>query len=180
MPLAPIYCDGCGQLADQAHMTRRLQRLEKLTRYRPIHVQALFLAAASPVSDLDYLYSAGYEFRGEGLALLRALGIEFDGKSSDAVLADFQRRGYLLAHVLECPISLDIDGLLTAVKQRLAATAVRIRRSLKPKRLILLGRELDPFAAQLAEALPGIPTVPGRLEPGSLAAALNPTHAAAL
>src|ERR1700746_32881 len=98
-----LICDGCGQFADQGHLARRLKRLQNMTRYRPIHVQALFLSAASPAADAEHLYSAENEFRGEGLALLRALGMDPAGKSIETVLTDFQRRGFLLAHILECP-----------------------------------------------------------------------------
>lgn len=152
MPSEQLVCDGCGQFADQGHVARRLKRLENMTRYRPIHVQALFLSAASPAADADHLYSAEGEFRGEGLALLRALGIDPAGKSVETVLTDFQRRGFLLTHILECPHeSADAKGARELLERRLAATTVRIRRSLKPKKVILLGRELDSFVKQFAE-----------------------------
>ena len=73
-----------------------------MTRYRPIHVQALFLGAASPADDQEYLYSAQGEFAGQGVALLRSLAVESAGRTVEATLTDFQRRGYLLAHVLDC------------------------------------------------------------------------------
>jgi len=154
MPWEHLVCDGCGQPADPAHIARRLQRLERMTRYRPIHVQVLFLGAAGPVLDLDYLYSAEGDFRGEGLTLLRALGIERDGKAIEAVLTDFQRRGYLLTHILDCPRQSDDSG--TLLEARRAATLARIRRSLKPRKLVLLGRELEAVAASLGQELPGV------------------------
>ena len=148
-----IACDGCGQAADQEHITRRLRRLEKMTRFRPIHVQALFLAAVSPLADGEHLYSAEDEFRGEGLALLRSLEIENAGRSVEATLAEFQRRGYLLTHILECPGEYrDAAGLRTAMEQRIGATMARIRRSFKPKRVVLLGEELEPFVARFKAA----------------------------
>jgi hypothetical protein len=147
-----LICDGCGQFADQVHLARRSKRLENMTRYRPIHVQALFLGAASPAGDANHLYSAESEFRGEGLALLRALGIDPAEKSIETVLTDFQRRGYLLAHMLECPDkSADAKGTEELLEKRLTATTVRIRRSLKPKKIVLIGRELDPFVEQLTK-----------------------------
>jgi hypothetical protein len=149
-----LVCDGCGQTADPLHIARRLKRLESMTRYRPIHVQALFLGAAGPALDSDYLYAPEGGFRGEGLALLRALGMHRTGQAVEAVLTDFQRCGYLLTHILDCPRqSDDFDALLEA---RLAATLARIRRSLKPKKLILLGRELDALGSSLTEQLPGV------------------------
>jgi len=156
MPSARLICDGCGQCADQEHLARRFKRLENLTRYRPIHVQALFLGAASPAADADHLYSAEAEFCGEGLALLRALGIDPSGKPVDMVLTDFQRRGYLLAHILECPNnSADARGVQELLEKRLAATTVRIRRSLKPKKVVLLGGELNPFVEHLTKEAVG-------------------------
>ena len=145
-----IVCDGCGQAADQEHLTRRLRRLEKMTRFRPIHVQALFLAAVSPQADGEHLYSADGEFRGEGAALLRSLEMETAGRSVEATLAEFQRRGYLLTHVLECPGEYrDAAGLRSAMEQRIGTTMAKIRRSFKPKRVVLLGEELEPFVARL-------------------------------
>lgn len=160
MPSGTLICDGCGQPADQEHLALRLKRLENMTRYRPIHVQALFLGAESPVAAPEYLYSAEVEFRGEGLALLLALGIDPAGKSVEAVLKDFQRRGYLLAHILECPGPADrLDALHLLLQKRSLATAARIRRSLKPKRLVLLGTELAALAGTLTNEIPGVEIV---------------------
>jgi len=133
-------------------MARRLKRLQDMTRYRPIHVQALFLGAASPVKAEDYLYSARDAFRGEGAILLQALHIEDTGRSLEA-LADFQRRGYLLAHLLECSDTLGAGEVgREALARRIPATLTRIRRSFKPKRLLLLGRELAEFIPQFMAA----------------------------
>lgn len=161
-----------------------------MTRYRPIHVQALILGAASPAADTDYLYSADGKFRGEGLALLTSLGIDLAGKSVEVALTEFQRRGFLLAHILECPVTPNhAAGSQALLETRFAATAARIRRSLKPKKLVLFGEALDSFAERLAIELPGIAMVrpeQGRsfplekLAPGSLATALNNTPAAPL
>ena len=190
MPSAQLICDGCGQFADQEHLARRFKRLENMTRYRPIHVQALFLGAASPAADADHLYSAETEFRGEGLALLRALGIDPSGKPAETVLADFQRRGYLLAHILECPNnSADAKGVQELLEKRLAATMVRIRRSIKPKKVVLLGRELDPLVehltkeavgSELALSLNGHSFRLENLASGSLEAAIRVTPVASL
>ena len=143
MPSAALICDGCGQPADPQHIARRLKRLENMTRYRPIHVQALFLGAASPAVEADYLYSASGTFRGEGLDLLRALAIETEGRAVETALGEFQRRGYLLGYVLECPVPGELLPQLLAA--RMEATAARIRRSLKPKSLVVLGPELERF-----------------------------------
>ena len=190
MPSEKLICDGCGQPADQEHIARRLQRLEKMTRHRPIHVQALFLGSASPALDEDYLYSASAEFHGEGLALLQALGIDPAGKSVEAVLADFQRRGYLLTHVLECPGQSDrLNSAPGLPGASLLAAVVRIRRSLKPKKLVLFGAELHLFIERLSRELPGVemvlPASGGsfrldELAPGALVSALGATIATPL
>jgi hypothetical protein len=148
-----ILCDGCGQPAGPGHIARRLKRLENMTRYRPIHVQALFLAAAGPAADTEYLYSAQGEFAGGGAAILRALGIEVSGRTVEAALTEFQRRGCVLAYVLECAQENDTAAARReALQQRISATIARIRRSLKPKRIVLLGNELTEFVPQLAAA----------------------------
>jgi len=110
-----LVCDGCGQPADQEHIARRMKRLENMTRCRPIHVQALFLGAASPANAGEYLYSARDLFAGESAALLRALSVEVSGRTVDATLT-------------------------------------RIRRSFKPKRVVLLGTELEEFVPQFIAA----------------------------
>ena len=50
-----VICDGCGLGASQEHIARRLKRLEKMTRYRPIHVHALILGTRSPELDEAHL-----------------------------------------------------------------------------------------------------------------------------
>jgi hypothetical protein len=148
-----ILCDGCGQPAGPGHIAQRLKRLENMTRYRPIHVQALFLAATGPAADAEYLYSTQGEFAGEGADILRALGIEVSGRTVEAALTEFQRRGYVLAYVLECAQENgSAAARREALQQRISSTIARIRRSLKPKRVVLLGSELTEFVPQLAAA----------------------------
>jgi hypothetical protein len=148
-----ILCDGCGQPAGAEHIAARLKRLENMTRYRPIHVQALFLGSASPANSEEYLYSAQGLFAGEGAALLKALSIETAGRALDQVLSDFQRRGYLLAHVLDCGEVSGGNALgREALARRIPATLTRIRRSFKPKRVVLLGQELAEFIPQFMAA----------------------------
>jgi hypothetical protein len=52
-----ILCDGCGQPASEEHFARRIRRLELATRFRPIHIQILFLAEAPPPRLENYFYS---------------------------------------------------------------------------------------------------------------------------
>jgi hypothetical protein len=154
-----LPCDGCGQLASAEHIARRLQRLEWATRFRPIHVQALLLAASAPEADSDFLYSPDPTFTGPAGVLLSALGISPAGKSSEEVLADFQKRGLVLASLLECPVEpgtgpSEAHALL---EHHLPRALARIRRSLKPKRVLVLCPELQPFVPQLSESALGCP-----------------------
>jgi hypothetical protein len=143
-----IVCDGCGQAADGAHIAQRLKRLERVTRYRPIHVQTLFLGSTSPAEDRDHLYSTEGEFHGEGMAILRALGIEHGRRSVGEVLSEIQRQGLLITHVLECPLS-DAQARQEAMQKRLPSVLARIRRSYKPKRVVLVGTELCEFVTSI-------------------------------
>lgn len=139
--LTGLRCDGCGQVASPEHLARRLRRLEWTTRYRPVHISALFLGAHSPLKEQDFLYSPGEKFSGEAAQLLMAAGILPGEKSPDAIHMEFQRAGLFLTHVLECPLENDLkDGaeLSTLLADRLPAVASRIRRSLKPKRVMLV------------------------------------------
>jgi len=138
---AILRCDGCGQAGSPEHLARRLRRLEWATRYRPVHIQALLLGGVAPREDAEFLYTRGGDFRGEGESLLRAAGILFAGKSAETVHAEFQSAGLFLTHVLECPLESGPRGTSDAVnllRERLPAVASRIRRSLKPKRVMLV------------------------------------------
>ena len=146
MSQVDLRCDGCGRLASPEHIARRLQRLEWTTRYRPVHIGTLLLGAVAPQSDSEFLYSPAGEWRGEAKALLSAAGVTPTGKSAEAALAEFQRGGFLLTHVLECPLD---DGaghnLQKLIADRLPAVLARIRRSLKPKRLVPISQALEQF-----------------------------------
>ncbi len=156
----------------QAGGPRRLRRLEWTTRYRPVHIHTLLLGAFSPHEEKDFLYAPGGEFHGEAAHLLDALGISTSGRAAEAVHAEFQRAGFFLTHVLECP--LDGEGSLhaeaqAALKMRLAAVATRIRRSLKPKRVMAVTEELTPVLDDILALDLGCPVLldhgkPFRLE----------------
>lgn len=154
-----LPCDGCGQLASPEHFSRRLRRLEWATRFRPIHIQALLLTAAAPESDAEFLYHPDTHFSGLSGQLLSALELERAGKSFEEILADFQKRGLLLASALECPPESSSDpGLLHDLLERhLPSVIARIRRSLKPKRVLVLSRELQSFLPQLTVSALGCP-----------------------
>lgn len=138
---AILRCDGCGQTGSPEHIARRLRRLEWATRYRPVHIQALLLSGIAPLEDAEFLYTPGGGFRGEGEALLRAVGISPDGKMAQDIHAKFQAAGFFLAHILECPLEPGENGAASAgdlLLKHLPAVASRIRRSLKPKSVMLV------------------------------------------
>lgn len=153
-----LPCDGCGQLASTDHISRRLQRLEWSTRFRPIHMQALLLGAAAPESDEQFLYSPESAF-GSAAKIFSALAIPTEGKSHEEVLSELQKRGLYLTYALECTVEPNSDASLTRelLERHLTHTVARIRRSLKPKRVLLLSPELQPFLTQLSESTLGGP-----------------------
>jgi hypothetical protein len=150
-----LRCDGCGQLGSPEHIARRLRRLEWATRYRPVHIQTLLLGGAAPREDAEFLYAPGEDFRGEREGLLRAVGIETGRaqkaitttesparKTAEDIHLEFQAAGFFLTHILECPLesggSAGADATAAVLREHLSLVASRIRRSLKPKRVILL------------------------------------------
>jgi len=149
-----LICDGCGQPASPEHTTHRLQRLEWMTRYRPLHVGTVLLGAASPVSDPEFLYSDTTEIIGEAAAVLAAAGISSAGKTKATVLVEFQRGGFLLGYVAECPLEppsregATRDDLL---RSRMPAFLARLRRSFRPKRIACISGALGPLFASLTE-----------------------------
>ena len=145
MTTDPLVCDGCGQLASAEHIARRLRRLEWTTRWRPIHIGTLLLGASSPESDDHFLYAV--KFSGEAELALKKAGVSTAGKPPEAILAEFQRGGFFLTHVVECPF----DGAEELLRRRVPFVAARIRRSLKPKRIVLIPE----LPRAVAEALAG-------------------------
>ncbi|MFI5098402.1 MAG: hypothetical protein ACHQT6_10560 [Candidatus Acidiferrales bacterium] len=165
-----LPCDGCGQTASPAHFARRLQRLEWTTRYRPVHIQVLLLGGIAPEADAAFLYSPEGDYQGEAAKLLGALRITTAGKSADAILTEFQKRGLFFTHVLECPVEPGVsraDAQLLLEKQ-LPGVIARIRRSLKPRRLVLLSREVAGLAGKFTEAALGSPVFTGSCGPLAL------------
>ena len=68
----------------------------------PFTSATLLLGGFSPLADADFLYSGTFE--GEAKRLLDAVGISYTGKTPDTVLSEFQRGGFFLTHLLECPL----------------------------------------------------------------------------
>jgi hypothetical protein len=151
MNKAEMRCDGCGQLGSPEHIARRLQRLEWTTRYRPVHIGTMLLGAVSPQADSEFIYAPGGSGAGEAGLLLYAAGIKPEGRSADVTLAEFQRAGFFVTHVLECPLE---NGNPEAIQQlianRLPAVLTRIRRSLKPKKLVPISSQFRQFLPVLA------------------------------
>jgi hypothetical protein len=149
-----MLCDGCGQPASPEHIARRLQRLEWTTRYRPIHLHTLLLGAVSPSNDAEFFYSPDEAHSGEADHISAAAGIASENKNADALHSEFQRRGFFLTHVLECPLdpAADAASAESAVDARLYTLFTRIRRSLKPKRLVFISGSLSPLIPNFAAA----------------------------
>jgi hypothetical protein len=145
-----LHCDGCGQAASPEHIARRLQRLEWATRFRPVHIGTLLLGAVAPQNDSEFIYSPAECSDGEAKMLLAVTGVTLEGKSADATLAEFQRRGFFLTHVLECPLEKgEDDSIQQLIANCLPAVLTRIRRSLKPKRLAPVSKWLQQFLPAL-------------------------------
>ncbi|HXY00017.1 MAG TPA: hypothetical protein VEI54_03790 [Candidatus Limnocylindrales bacterium] len=162
-----LPCDGCGQLVGLPHISRRLQRLEWATRFRPVHVHALLLGGIAPESDDEFLYAPQSSFQGEARSILDAVQISTEGKSPESVLSEFQRLGLALTHVLECPLDPDTSeaGMRLLMEKQLPAAIARIRRSLKPKRVLLFSPELSAVVEKLhqshldCQVLPPAPSI---------------------
>lgn len=163
MPNAHLLpCDGCGQFASPAHISRRLQRLEWASRFRPLRIQTLLLGGMTPRLDEEFLYNPISPLTGEARMILEAIQISQAGKSREAVLGEFQKLGLMLTHVLECPLDRNASPAESHIfiERHLPAAAVRIRRSLKPKRVLLLSGHLWHLAGQLHREDLGCPVLP--------------------
>jgi len=156
-----LICDGCGQSASPEHLAARFRRLEWATRFRPLHIQTLLLGAVTPANDAEYIYADAEKFSGEASDVLRVAGIlqvagvDGAGKSPEVLHHELQRTGVFVVHVLECPLEPVLeagDGLAQLLAKRVPATLTRIRRSLKPRRVALVGAPLnsavDSFTAE--------------------------------
>lgn len=132
-------CDGCGSRADEAHVRRRVERLELATRYRPVHIKVLILDGAPPARVEDYFYqaakdrsvrSAASRMYFDELAKCAAIAVGPDLRE-EAALTDFQRRGFFLASAVECPFEEQTDP--QGALRRLAPTVLkRVQTSYKP------------------------------------------------
>jgi hypothetical protein len=138
-------CDGCGARADDAHVRRRIERLELATRYRPVHIKVLLLDGAPPARMEDYFYQAVKDRSLRSLAsriyfdeLLKCAGVTAGvGVQEEPALADFQRRGFFLTYAVECPFE-DLPDPQGAIR-RLAPTVLkRVQTSYQPSYVVPL------------------------------------------
>lgn len=150
-----ILCDGCELPASPEHIAARMERLELVTRFRPIHIQVLLIALDPMPRPEDEFYRPP-ETRHFFDSLLSALDISTPAESNAAEAAaanllEFQRRGYYLTYLSECPLpsahstgqGAD-DSAARDCITRLAPTLVkRIRFNYKPKHVALLGTNLS-------------------------------------
>jgi hypothetical protein len=157
-----LPCDGCGQLADSRHIARRLERLEWATRFRPIHIQTLLLSGIAPAQNDEFLYNPYGQFQGEARKLLQSFQIATEGKSAESILSEVQKRGLMLIHVLECPFSAELSPFEACplLENQLATTVTRVRRSLKPRRVLFVSADLAPLADKLLRSDLGCPAFP--------------------
>jgi len=170
-PPNDLPCDGCGLPASPQHIAERLRRLELSTRFRPVHIGVLFVALAPPVRPEDDFYAPAEskEFFDpflEGLGIPLCTGKaepETDARSADlARLAEFQRKGYFLAYLSECPVRENKETAASTIA-RLAPTLIRrIRFNYKPKQIAPLGQELSPLVEMLRAAGIGPVLTPGQ------------------
>jgi len=157
----PPRCDSCGIAATQEHLLRRTTRLEFATRYRPIHIQVLVLALASPVRMEDYFYNAAMEDaersgeeREFALAILKAAGVQRDGRPWKESLTEFQGAGWFLAFCAECPaeewrgeVGTSDEGIASRFAPSLR---LRIGHSYKPKQIVMMSPGMEAFGQILA------------------------------
>ncbi len=101
-------CDGCGQPADANHTRERIERLQMATRFRPVHIHTLLIDACPPQQLGDFFYNLGGERTAQGREYFDELAKCAAGAATtdtEAVLAEFQRRGLFLAYAADCPIA---------------------------------------------------------------------------
>ena len=93
---------------------------------------------------------------------LEVAGISSAGKRADVVQAEFQRAGYFLTYVLECAFETEARGdskRLSLLERRLPVVATRLRRSLRPKRVVLISQALESVTGKIATMEMGCPIV---------------------
>jgi hypothetical protein len=123
-------------------------------------MECLVLHPAPPAQLEDYFYKPalnGGKLNEQSQAffdaLMAAAAVETaQGKDEEALLGEFQRKGWYLAECCECP--LEESGIAPQdVAERFAETVVkRVRLSYKPKRIAFTSRSLEPMIKALQNA----------------------------
>jgi hypothetical protein len=163
MGASPNYlaCDGCGLPASPQHIAERLSRLELSTRFRPVHIGVLFVALAPSVHPEDDFYgpSESKEFADpfpEALEIHSSADKALPGTDAhaidSAILVEFQRKGYYLAYLSECPIPENEEPTASTIARLSPMLIRRIRFNYKPKQIAPLGQELFPLVEMLRVA----------------------------
>jgi hypothetical protein len=156
-----LPCDGCGLSASPQHIAERVRRLELSTRFRPIHIGVLFVALAPPVRAEDDFYgpAESKEFFNpflEALEIPSSTDVAVprpDACAADSArLAEFQRRGYYLAYLSECPLPENEKPAASTIARLCPTLIRRIRFNYKPKHIAPLGQELFPLVEMLSVA----------------------------
>jgi hypothetical protein len=140
-------CDGCGTRADDAHIQRRAERLERAKRFRPVQIRVVFLDGAPPARMEDYFYCPVKDRTVRSLAsrmYFDELAKCVSATSSvsiqeETTLSEFQRQGYFLTYALECAFEdqADPQGSL----RRVAPTVLkRVQEFFKPSYVVPLSQ----------------------------------------
>ena len=154
-----LICDGCGVPVNEEHTRERIERLELSTHFRPIHIQVLLIDAAPPDRLEDYFYRAALDGSVRSAASQRyfddlAQGIGAlvgSGAREEAILGEFQKKGFFLAHAVECPIGPGCER--EDMVRRLAPMLVkRVQFSYKPRLIALLSQASRELLGALREA----------------------------
>jgi hypothetical protein len=152
-------CDGCGAPVDDAHIRLRIERLERATRFRPIHISVLLIDAAPPARAEDYFYRvparlsdrspAGREYFD---ALMNSAGVDARAQpDEETALAEFQRRGFFLIGAVECAPANPLDAQ-KAIERAAPTLLRRVNISYKPKSIALLSPATQPLVAAFEQS----------------------------
>jgi hypothetical protein len=147
-------CDGCGAEVTDEHIRARIERLEFSTRFRPIRIQILFIDAAPPARSEDFFYRPVLDRSVRSLGsrmffdeIAKCLGmVPGPDLREQAVLVEFQRRGYFLAYAVECPV----EGYAeqeAAVRLLAPTIQKRVQLSYKPKYILPLSQPTTDLVA---------------------------------
>lgn len=152
-------CDGCGATVDDAHIRRRIARIEEATRFRPIHIQVLLIDSAPPAQPADFFYHLDTNGSGRSVParmyfteMAKLAGAATDVSATDeAVLTEFQRRGFFLVHAIECPMAGE-DRQAEAVLKLAPTMLLRVQTSYKPKHIALISQPTEELIKTLCDA----------------------------